>query len=94
MPYAGHLITVQKDMSQLLLLNSFPFSSLLSKSVLLLLVFALFFSAVAVMHGKKHNMLIVLYNFSGSNTHCPHSTHLKFNYRKRGHNFKKKLSES
>ena len=56
MPYSGQLNTIQKEMSQLLLIDSSPSSSLLSESFLLLLAFVFFFSTIAVMHEKKHKI--------------------------------------
>ena len=61
MSYSGQLNTIQKEMPQLLLLDSFTFSSMLPESFLLFPAFAFLFSTVAVMHEKKtYNMLIVL----------------------------------
>ena len=56
MPYSGQLNTIQKHMLQLFLLNSFPSSSLLPESFLVLLAFAFFFSTIVVMHGKKQTI--------------------------------------
>ena len=61
MPYSGQLNTIQKEMPQLLLLDSSMSSSLLPESFLLFPAFAFLFSTIAVMHEKKtYNMLIVL----------------------------------
>ena len=60
MPYSGQLNTIQKEMPQLLLIDSSPSSSLLPESFLLLVAFVFVFSTIAVMHEKKYNMLIVL----------------------------------
>ena len=54
MPYSSQLNTIQKEMPQLLLIDSSPSSSLLPESSLLLLGFVFFFSTIAVMHEKKN----------------------------------------
>ena len=56
MPYSGQLNTLEKEMPQLLLLNSFPTSSLLLKSSLLLLAFIFFFFTIAVIYEKQHTI--------------------------------------
>ena len=53
MPYSGQLNTIQKEMPQLLLIDSSPSSSLLPESSLLLLAFVFFFSTIAAMHEKN-----------------------------------------
>ena len=53
MPYSGQLNTIQKEMPQLLLIDSSPSSSLLPESFLLLVAFVFVFSTIAVMHEKK-----------------------------------------
>ena len=84
MPYSGQLNTNQKEMPQLLLLDSSTFSSLLPESCLLFSAFAVLFSTIAVMHEKKtYNIPIVLWKLfhlyslkpyiffaSGSSTYC------------------------
>ena len=49
MPYSGQLNTIQKEMPQLLLLDSSMSSSLLPESLLLFPAFAFLFSTIAVM---------------------------------------------
>ena len=53
MPYSSQLNTSQKEIPQLLLVDSSPSSLLLPKSFLLLLAFVFFFSIIAVMHEKN-----------------------------------------
>ena len=53
MPYSGQLNTIQKEMPQLLLLDSSMCSSVLPESFLLFPAFAFLFSNIAVMHEKK-----------------------------------------
>ena len=53
MPYLGQLNTIQKEMPQLLLLDSSTSSPLLPESFLLFPAFALFFSPIAVNHQKN-----------------------------------------
>ena len=55
MPYSSQLNTIQKEMLQLLLLDSSTSSSLLPKSFLFFPSFAFLFS-IAVMHEKKHTI--------------------------------------
>ena len=59
MSYSSQLNRIQKEMLQLLLLDSSLFSLLLPELFLLLLALVFFFSTIAVMH-KKNNILIVL----------------------------------
>ena len=54
MPYSGQLNTIQKEMPQLLLLDSSTSSSLLPESFLLFPAFDFLFSTIAVMHEKKN----------------------------------------
>ena len=54
MPYLGQLNTIQKEMPQLLLLDSSTSFSLLPESFLLFPAFAFLFSTIEVMHEKKH----------------------------------------
>ena len=56
MPYSGQLNTIQKEISQLLLLDCSMSSSLLPESFLLFPGFAFLFSTIVVMHEKKHTI--------------------------------------
>ena len=56
MPFSDQLNTIQKEMPQILLLDSSMSSSLLPESFLLFSAFIFLFSTMAVMHEKKHTI--------------------------------------